>query len=139
MLAFLKTAGLFIRANPWFAAAVALLLALGAQTVRLKLAGEALKTEVAQHALTKRDLQQAQLNRQALEQGIADQAAAIDDLAEAGKRSAALARQAEKRAAEQRGRTEVLRSRLLTESRQAGGNPAAPLTPAQEEAWNALR
>lgn len=38
MLGFLKTVGLFIRANPWFSAFVVVALALGTQTVRLRLA-----------------------------------------------------------------------------------------------------
>lgn len=78
MLAFLKTAGLFIRANPWFAAAVALLLALGTQTVRLHLTAAALVAEeegrradkagferamaeaIAGHTATARAVEQAQ-------------------------------------------------------------------------------
>lgn len=78
MLGFLKTAGLFIRANPWFAAAAVLLLALGTQTVRFELAQRSLKAEqegrradrtefekamaeaIAGHTATARAIEQAQ-------------------------------------------------------------------------------
>lgn len=78
MIGFLKTAGLFIRANPWFAAFVAAALAVGTQTVRLHLTAAALTAEtegrradaeqhrreiaeaVAGHTATARAIEQAQ-------------------------------------------------------------------------------
>ena len=129
----------FLISNPWRSGALGAALFAAGLAIALALSQARLDAETASHKLTKQHLAQAQLNRQALEKGIADQAAAIDALADAGKKAEAAAREAEKRAAKQRGRTEALRSRLLAESRQTGGNPAATLTESQKEAWNALR
>ncbi len=129
----------FLISNPWRSGALgAALLAIGL-AIALALSQARLDAEQARHGETKRDLAQARANWDHLAKGIADQAASIEALAEAGRRASKAAADAEKRAAEQRGRTEALRSRLIAESRQKAEKPGAPLTPAQKEAWNALR
>jgi hypothetical protein len=78
MLSFLKAAGLFIRANPWRAAAIALMLSIAVQAVRLELTQRSLTAEresrradrtafeaataeaIAGHTATARAVEQAQ-------------------------------------------------------------------------------
>jgi hypothetical protein len=84
------------------------------------------------------DLQTARLNADTLESAVKMMRDDVLKLQAAGKAAKADAAKAENRAKESRRGTSALRARLEADSRLAGGKPAAALTPAQKEAWDAL-